>query len=252
MKSIIAITLLSLAATLSSAAPTPVCSPQSTATVVKTVTVDGPSPTPVSDAATPFATPTGPPVTPPLPLLGYQLPVTLPNGIVALGAYLQVSVEAAKPDTTIYETQQIGPDTYLAFEFNSTHAGKKCRFHFAFSAGDGTNGYGSQDVYALTSGEVTDKTTYNNKPVSGATRIASFLPGPKDDQQERLQLGDASNGDSLLLTAEKKDFDCPTKPTGYEVRGAGTIKSSANWSWNHGLIIEVLDESKPWADGEKW
>ncbi|KAH0613855.1 uncharacterized protein H6S33_005741 [Morchella sextelata] len=250
MKSFIAIALLSLAASLSSAAPTPVCSPQSTATVVKTVTVDGPSPT--SGAPTPFATPTGPPITPPLPLQGYQLPVTLPNGVVALGAYLQVSVEAAQPDTTIYETKQIGPDTYMAFEFNLTHAGKKCRFHFAFSAGDGTNGYGSQDVYALTSGEVTDETTYNNKPVSSATRLASFLPGPKDDQQERLQLGDSSNGDSLLLTAQKEDFDCPTKPTGYEVRGAGTIKSSANWSWNHGLIIEVLDESKPWADGLKW
>lgn len=245
MKSFIAFTILSLAASLSSAVPTPVCSPQTTATVVETVTVDGPSPTP-------FSTPTGPPYTPPTPFLSYQQPVTLPNGVVALGAYLQVSVDPAQPDTTIYETKQIGPDAYLAFEFNPTYAGKKCRFHFAFSAGDGTNGFGSQDIYALTSGEVTEKTTYNNKPVSAATKIASFLPGPEDDKQERFALGDSSNGDSLLLVKERVDIDCPTKPTGFEVRGAGTIKSSANWSWNHGLVIEVLDDSKPWANSSNY
>lgn len=234
MKSFIAITLLSLAASFSSAAPT--CNPPPTTTTT-----------------TPFVTPTGPPFTPELPLKSFQLPVTLPNGVVALGAYLQIKVDQTKPDETIFATAAIGSDVYTAFEFNSTHAGKRCRFHFSFSAGDGGNDLGSQEIYRLKSGTVDEKTTFNNKPVSEDTRVAAFLQlDPVTGK--RLALGDSSNGDSLLFTLEKEDFDCPTELTGYEVRGAAEdspAKSLANWSWNHGLIVEVLGENS-WEEGLEW
>lgn len=250
MKSFIALAVLSLVASLSYAAPAPQCGEP--VTVTTTVTVSGPTSTTTS--ATPFVTPTGPPFTPPLPLQSFQLPVTLPNNVVALGAYLQMSVSKDTPDTPIIETKQIGPDGFFAFEFNSTHEGKMCRFHFSFSAGDGSNDEGSQEIYALKSGVVDENLTFNNKPVSEDAPVAVFLPlNPSTGR--RLFLGDSSNGDFLLFTQSKFDFNCPTTLTGWETRGAavnGSVaRSSANWSWNHGLIVEVLGD-KPWDEGLQW
>lgn len=120
---------------------------------------------------------TGPPLTPPLPLWAFQQPVTLQNSFVAPGSYLQMSVSKDTPDAPIIETRQIGPDTFFAFEFNSTYEGKRYRFHFSFSDGDGSNNDGSQEVYALTSGSgtVDDKLTFN-RPTSGESPIPAPLP----------------------------------------------------------------------------
>lgn len=165
-----------------------------------------------------------------------------------------MAVSKATPDTPIIKTKQIGPDTFSAFEFNSTHKGKKCRFHFSFSVADGDNDEGSLEIYALKSGIVDAGLTFNNKPVSEDTPVAVFLP--KDPSSGRkLALGASSNGDFLLFAQSKFDFDCPTKPTGWETRGArvpgGPAPNYSNWSWNHGLIVEVLGE-KSWDDGLKW
>lgn len=254
MKSLIIFSTMFLAISSSHAAPQYQCvAPSSGASATATptaVSTTGGSyyyTTPVA----PFVTPTGPPFTPPLPLRTFQQPVVLPNGVVALASYLQMSVSEDTPDTPIIETQQIGPHAFFAFEFNSTYQGKRCRFHFAFSAGDGSNEEGSQEIYALTSGSGTidDKLTFNKKPTTGEFPIAIFLPSDPATGR-RFQLGASSNGDSLLYAEHRADFDCPTQLTGWETRGAyfsnSVADSSANWSWNHGLVVEVLGGSQTW------
>lgn len=260
MKSLAIFSTMFLAISSSHAAPQYQCvAPSSSASATAT-----PSPSSTTGGSyhhnipvAPFVTPTGPPFTPPIPLMTYQQPVVLPNGVVALAPYLQMSVSKDTPDTPIIKTKQIGPHTFFAFEFNSTYQGKRCRFHFAFSAGDGSNENGSQEIYALTSGSGTidNRLTFNNKPTTGKAPIAIFLPFDPVTRL-RLDLGASSNGDSLLYAEHRADFDCPTQLTGWETRGASfgnsTAVSSANWSWNHGLVVEVLGGSETWNEGLKW
>lgn len=100
-------------------------------------------------------------------------------------------------------------------------------FTLEFSAGDGSNNEGSQETYALTSGSDTidDELTFNNKPTTGETPIAVFLPFDPASGT-RFQLGDFSNGDSLLYTQDRTDFDCPTQLTGWEVLVSTVLRLS--------------------------
>lgn len=231
MKSFIIVFVLSLVATLAGAAP--VADPQTTEAPVPT--------TPTSEAPAPTTT-TSALVYSPSPLADYQYPVILPNGAECIGPYLVMTMSADQPDQTFPKVRQIGPNAFVALEFNSTHAGKTCRFHFAFSnLADGGNSKGTEDVYALKSGSVDENLTFNNQPVLESDIVASFnMTGP-------AKLVDGTPGRHELFPAVSRfDFPCPTQKTGWAIRGSNG--SLHNWSWNHGLIVEVLGDI-PWTDG---
>lgn len=214
MKSVIASALL-LAATLTGASP--IASPQTT---------EAPAPAKL--------------FTPPTPLLQHQLPVVLPNGVECISPYLVMAVDESKPDETIPKTKQIGPSVFVAMEFNSTHAGKNCRFHFVFSGlADGGNGVGAEEIFPIKSGVVDEKMTFNTRPELYQYPIASF------------SVGTGSNFGSppieVYAANFKTNFTCPTTKTAWAIRG--TTGSLSNWSWNKGLIVEVLGDS-PWVDGD--
>ncbi|KAH0606028.1 uncharacterized protein H6S33_004485 [Morchella sextelata] len=178
---------------------------------------------------------------PPLPLADYQEPITLSNNTDALlAAPLVMTVDSTRPDTPLPRYKQIGPDVYISIPFTAAHAGRKCRFHFAFSSlADGGNYEGAEEIYALEGGSVVDETlTYNKQPVLEGAPVASFL---MDDWTVA--------GRAELYRAEKRaDFVCPGVPTGFAVRGRdGAV---ANRSWNKGAVVEVLGKSGWWDDGK--
>lgn len=153
-----------------------------------------------------------------------------------------MTMSADKPDDVFPKIRQIGPNAFVAIEFNSTHAGKQCRFHFALSSiADGGNGKGTEDIYALKSGWVDENLTYNNQPTLEDDIVASF------NMSAPTQVPGTPGGHDLYPFVKRFDFSCPTSKTGWAIRGGnGTLM---NWSWNHGLIVEVLTDT-PWAGGD--
>lgn len=152
-----------------------------------------------------------------------------------------MSMNEGQPDKVYPKTAQIGPNAYIALEFNSTHKGKTCRFHFAFSnLADGGNGIGTEDVFPLKAGGVDETLTFNHKPSLESEPVARFkLSGGK-------LVTDASGPHEFYPFLNRTDFPCPTANTGWALRGNNG--SLSNWSWNHGLVVEVLGNT-PWVDG---
>lgn len=177
----------------------------------------------------------------PSTLASYQHPVVLPNGVECIAPYLVVQPQESKPDQVFPKIAQIGPNAYVAMEFNSTHEGKMCRFHFTFSSlADGGNGIGTEDIYPLKSGVIDESLTWDTQPELESVPVASF-------RVTAAKVITGSPGGHEMYPAESKfDFNCPTAKTGWAIRGSP--HSMSNWSWNHGLIIEVLGD-KPWVDG---
>ncbi|KAI5845599.1 hypothetical protein DFP73DRAFT_546692 [Morchella snyderi] len=213
----------------------PAC-PTSISTIIVTTTVT-PTVSPTVSPPTPLET------SPPIPLSDYQQPITLSNTTDALlSASLVMAVDSTRPDTPLPRYKQIGPNVYISIPFTAAHAGRQCRFHFAFSAlADGGNGKGAEEIYALKPGSVVDETlTYNKRPAVEDAPVASFwMSGATRAGSPPVE----------LYRAEKRaDFTCPGVPTGFEVRGRdGAV---ANWSWNKGAVVEVLGESGWWDDGK--
>lgn len=231
MKSLIAISVTLVMATLSGAVP--IAEPQTTEfPTPSNTTTDAPVPT----------TTTSVPVFSPSSLASYQHPVVLPNGVECIAPYLVMAMSEAKPDQVFPKTAQIGPSVFVALEFNSTHKDKDCRFHFSFShIADGGNGIGTEDIFQLKSGGIDETLTFNKQPTLEADPVAKFkLSGS--------MIVDGTPGSHEFYPfVTRADFPCPTANTGWAIRSSNG--SSSNWSWNHGLIVEVLGDS-PWVNGD--
>lgn len=217
-------------ATLSGAVP--IAEPQTTEAPTLT-TASSPAPTTASSLL--FS---------PTSLADYQHPVVLPNGVECIAPYLVMSTSENKPSQALPQTAQIGPNVFIALHFNSTHQNKTCRFHFAFSnLADGGNGVGTEDVYALQSGGVDEALTFQRKPRLEPVPIASFnVTGSK-------LVVDSPGSHEMYPFVTREDFPCPTANTGWGLRGSNG--SYSNWSWNHGLVVEVLGDN-PWVGGNAY
>ncbi|RPA97905.1 hypothetical protein L873DRAFT_1076529 [Choiromyces venosus 120613-1] len=180
-------------------------------------------------------------------------PITFPNNQTAISAYLQLRVDSKFPDTVIPETDGIGPDVYVAYDFDLTHAGKTCRFHFAIGEGDEYNTRFVQRVYPILSGSVDQNMTWNTRPSVGDP-VAEF--------EDWRVLGIGETRYFRPLAPLTQDFPCPTGRTGWLVKGRerggkeeekekkkkkkwSVGKRYTRWSWNRGLVIEVLG-------GQEW
>lgn len=103
-------------------------------------------------------------------------------------------------------------------EFNSTHAGKMCRFHFALSnLADGSNGIGAELIYSLKSGVIDDNLTWDTRPTMGNIPIASF--GMAD---AKIIPGNPE-GHEMYPAQFRFDFHCPTVKTEWEIRGSSLL-----------------------------
>ncbi|KAH8145042.1 uncharacterized protein LAJ45_10953 [Morchella importuna] len=231
--------VLFAAAALTGTSALPLANPQTEpACSTYTVTVT----TTITPTTTPTVSPTPLETSPPLPLGDYQQPMNLDNTTTLLSASLVMGVDETRPDTPLPRYKQMGPNVYISIPFTAAHAGRQCRFHFAFSAlADGGNGKGAEEIYALKSGSVVDETlTFNKQPALEDAPVASFWMNDA--------MGAGSPPLEMYRAEKRADFVCPGVPTGYAVRGRdGAV---ANWSWNKGAVVEVLGESGWWDDGK--
>jgi len=208
------------------------------------------------------------------------MPPVFPTGgkVIAPAIYFKPDPAVTNETSWIYTSKQIGSDVVATFNFDSSLAGKTCKWHFAISgAADGFDEDLTMFFYEIENGVYTENFTTDsefsfrfsqpimNFDVYSATQVIKGVNGSADHDffpgraAPATAYGDpASDSNPVLgepVLSSTLVFDCPTEPKSYGMFSKSTSKGFVantkrplvNWSWGHGLLLEACDSASACA-----